>query len=287
MNKEFQLRFDALRERIEARLESYFAGDLSLLEAMRYSVAAGGKRIRPVFTLAFVEACRDHVCGTEEAMDAACAVELLHTYSLIHDDLPAMDDDDMRRGKPSNHVAFGEALAILAGDALQAEAFAKIAGCDLPAERVVKMIAALAEAAGADGICGGQTFDMQGSDDLYRVHSMKTASLIAAAVKIGVIAAGGSAEQLSAAEEFANGVGLAFQIRDDVLDATGSAEALGKPVGSDAEQGKQTFYTRYGAAECERLIAEHTKAAKDAVRAAFVDAELLCAIADELAMREN
>ena len=279
-----------LRCSVETRLAELFSGGdgaPSLLEAMRYSIAAGGKRVRPIVTLLFAQACGGEVTEDERraVIDAAAAVELLHTYSLIHDDLPAMDDDDMRRGKPSNHIVFGQWRAILAGDALQAEAFALLANCGLPAERTARMVAALAAAAGAAGICGGQTLDMEGGAELDAVHAMKTASLIVAAAKIGVLAAGGSEAQLAAAEVYAQSIGMAFQIRDDVLDAIGDAQLLGKPVGSDELNGKTTYYTKYGAEKCEELIGKYTITAKNAVDEAFASSEMLNYLADTLVWR--
>ncbi|MDR0904786.1 MAG: polyprenyl synthetase family protein [Oscillospiraceae bacterium] len=259
---DYQAEFERLRAPVEARLGEYFTGEAaaaSLADAMRYSVSAGGKRVRPVLTLLFANACG---ADKNAALDAACAVELLHTYSLIHDDLPAMDDDDTRRGKPSNHVVFGEWRAILAGDALQAEAFAKIARFGSAATAV------LAQA--AVDICHGQTLDLEaeeaGGGDLYAIHSLKTASLIIAAAKIGVLAAGGSETQLGAAEEYAKSVGLAFQIRDDILDRDG-------------------FYAEYGVEKCKELIEKHTADAQKAAREVFTDCEMLCWLAEELAGR--
>lgn len=293
MNSDYHAQIAHLRELVEGRLDSLFAGEkaaTSLVEAMRYSLLGGGKRIRPILALMFANACGTDVFADSAerrgVLDAACALELLHTYSLIHDDLPAMDDDDMRRGKPSNHVAFGEWRAILAGDALQAEAFGLIARCGLPPERVVAMLSAFSDAAGINGICGGQTLDIEGADDLMAIHERKTASLIVASATIGVLAAGGSEAQLAATQKYAQSVGLAFQIRDDVLDATGDATLLGKPVGSDERSGKTTFFTLHGAEKCDEIIASLTRDAQDAVRAAFADAESLCQLAAELAGRE-
>ena len=293
MNSDYHAQIACLRELVEGRLTSLFAGEkaaISLVEAMRYSLLGGGKRVRPIIALMFANACSCNVFadGAEQRgiVDAACALELLHVYSLIHDDLPAMDDDDTRRGKPSNHIAFGEWRAILAGDALQAEAFGLIARCGLPPERVVAMLSAFSDAAGIAGICGGQTLDIEGADDIMAIHERKTASLIVASALIGVLAAGGLPTQLNAAREYARSVGLAFQIRDDVLDATGDATLLGKPVGSDEKSGKTTFFTLHGAEKCDEIIASLTRDAQRAVRAVFDDAELLCALAEELAGRE-
>ncbi|MDR2421050.1 MAG: polyprenyl synthetase family protein [Oscillospiraceae bacterium] len=293
----FRAEYGRLRAMIEDRLASYFAATgkdagggvpSALSDAMRYSLAAGGKRVRPVLTLLFCLAC-----GGDEAtaLDAACGVECLHTYSLIHDDLPAMDDDELRRGKPSNHIVFGEWRAILAGDALQAKAFELVAASPLQPERVVKMLRELARAAGELGICGGQALDMEAeergadADGLYKIHAMKTSSLMEAAAKLGVFSAGGSDIQLRAAGEYARAVGMAFQIRDDALDATADSATLGKPAGSDEKRGKTTFFTLFGRARCEELIAGETERAKAALRPAFENAGALSGLADDLARR--
>lgn len=287
-----QTEFDRLRSKINCFLEDTFADSPSpvLADAMRYSLLAGGKRIRPVLVLAFSSAS-----GGDEnaALRAACSVEMLHTYSLIHDDLPCMDDDDLRRGKPTNHVVFGECTATLAGDCLQAEAFRLLLSSGLPADRVVKMGSFLSDAAGISGICSGQELDMEGEEktltehDLIKIHSLKTASLLVACAKIGVASAGGNDEQLRAAEAYAYALGLAFQIRDDILDVISSTEELGKPVGSDEENGKNTFVTLYGIEKCEKLVAENTEKAKQALRGRFADTAFLEWLADYLAGRAN
>ena len=238
-----------------------------LQNSMEYSLLAGGKRIRPVLTL---ESCR--LCGgtPEEALDFACAVEMIHTYSLIHDDLPAMDDDDLRRGRPTNHKVYGEATAILAGDGLLTAAFSLLAGADLPPERVVEAVACLAEAAGPEGMVGGQALDMAGegrgltTSELRQLQSLKTGALIAAAAELGCIAAGGTRDQRERLRRYAQALGQAFQIRDDMLDEISTQDELGKPVGSDRSKEKSTFVTALGlegcAAEVERLTWEAVSA---------------------------
>jgi geranylgeranyl diphosphate synthase type II len=285
--------FDRRRAAVEVRLASYFTHDAphtSLLEAMRYSLLAGGKRLRPILALAFCAACG----GDEDAaMDAACALELLHTYSLIHDDLPCMDDDDLRRGKPTNHVIYGEWRAMLAGDALQAAAFEKLLGSKLAPEVVLQMARSLARAAGEDGICGGQTLDIEGEGkplgvaELTDIHDRKTAALWIAAAEIGAIAGGGTAVQIAAAGRYARRVGLAFQVRDDLLDVTATTETLGKPQGSDAANNKSTFATQLGAERCEAVIALETAAAKAELSAEFADTAFLEWFADMLSERKN
>lgn len=262
-------------------------------EAMRYSLLAGGKRIRPVLTLAFCD-----LLGGErqKALPLACALELVHTYSLIHDDLPCMDDDDLRRGKPTCHVAYSEWLALLAGDALQTAAFERLATSrrGSPAANG-KACAVLARAAGRDGMCAGQYLDIveEGKklsvDRLTQIHLWKTSALLEAACLLGLTASTvePSPEQWAAAERYAHELGLAFQIRDDMLDVESTAEELGKPIGSDADNGKTTFAVLYGLDKCRELVAEHTELAKRSISGAFDRPEFLCALADSLAKRKN
>lgn len=282
------------REMVEDFLESHPALSAAphrcLLEAMHYSVVAGGKRLRPVLTLEF---CR--MCGgdPEAALPIACGIELLHTYSLIHDDLPCMDDDALRRGKPSNHIVFGEYTATLAGDALQALAFETVLSAPLPPERVLRCAQILAHAAGSEGICGGQQLDLQwegqelGREELLAIHNRKTVALIRAACLMGVTAAGGGEEELAAADAYATALGLAFQIRDDMLDVIGSEQEFGKPIGSDAQEQKTTFVDLLGqdgcAREVERLTAE-AEAALD-VYGSPTETRLLHDLARELMTR--
>lgn len=232
---------------IDAKLAEYFHADgmpqAGLFEAMRYSLNAGGKRIRPILVLEF---CRITGGDCDKALPAACAIEMLHTYSLIHDDLPCMDNDDLRRGKPTNHVVYGECTATLAGDALQAEAFGTILRSELPAEARAECARILADAVGADGMCGGQFLDMIGenkiltADELDEINSRKTGALLIAACTMGVAAAGGNEKQIEAASLFGAAIGAAFQIRDDMLDVISTSEQLGKPIGSDAQEHKNT-----------------------------------------------
>ena len=265
-----------------------FAFD-GLLESMDYSLTAGGKRIRPVLTLEF---CR--ICGgdTEKALPVACAVEMLHTYSLIHDDLPCMDNDDLRRGRPTNHKVFGECTAVLAGDALQAEAFGKILRCALPAERKAACAEALADAAGIDGICGGQFMDMDSEtramteEELSELQSRKTGSLLAAACRMGVLSAGGTQAQEDAAMRYGAALGAAFQIRDDMLDVLGAEAELGKPIGSDAASGKTTFMTLYGAEKCASMAEKLTEAAV-AAAGELPESGFLAEMARRLARRDR
>lgn len=224
----------------------------TVFNAMNYSVGAGGKRIRPIILLEFCKMCGGNI---ENALAFACALEMIHTYSLIHDDLPCMDDDDMRRGKPSCHKVYGEANALLAGDALLNTAF-EIMLCtkDINISPVSQLKAAhfIAQCAGADGMIGGQTIDLENEgkdiseEVLLRLYRDKTAALLRAAAVSGVILAGGSQNQIDAADSFALNLGLAFQIIDDILDCTGDQTILGKPIGSDEKNNKKTYVTFHG-----------------------------------------
>ena len=242
----------AQQERVEAALDLYLpapdAPPPALSEAMRYSVFAGGKRVRPILLLAAAGAVGG---DSDSVLPAACAMEFVHTYSLIHDDLPAMDDDDYRRGKPTSHKVFGEAVAILAGDALLTHAF-EVMTCPVMQARFASPVLLeathrLARAAGFAGMVGGQAADMGSEgravsvDVLEYIHRHKTAALIGAAVAIGGLLGGGSTAQLGALKRYGQAIGLAFQIADDVLDVEGDSAALGKQVGQDAQHGKATY----------------------------------------------
>lgn len=248
-------RMDALASRVPPRL----------LEAMRYSLLDGGKRLRPILCAAFAEA----VGGSGRPVeDAACALEAIHTYSLIHDDLPAMDDDDLRRGRPTSHKQFGEAMAILAGDALLTEAFGFLANGSEPFR--AQLCLELSQSAGAAGMVGGQVLDT--AEDrpaelpyLLRLHALKTGELIRAACRMGVIAGGGDLSSLAAADRYGRAIGLAFQIADDLLDVTSSAEELGKPTGADAAAGRHTFPAVLGMDRARAMADEQVKAALDAI----------------------
>lgn len=261
-----------------------------LLESMRYSLTAGGKRIRPILVLEF---CRISGGDVQKALPVACAIEMLHTYSLIHDDLPCMDNDDLRRGKPTNHVVYGECTAVLAGDALQAEAFGTILRSELPAEVRANCAEILADAVGSDGMCAGQFLDMAGEnkvlseDELNEINSRKTGALLIAACRMGVAAAGGSDGQLEAAALFGAAIGAAFQIRDDILDVISTDEALGKPIGSDAKENKNTYMALYGQERCMQMIRRLTESAKSSLGAAFTDTDFLCGLTDSMVTRDN
>ncbi len=280
-----------LREKADAFLDALFREDTpwaTLQQAMRYSLNAGGKRIRPVLTMAFCAAAGGDI---DAALPFGCGLELLHTYSLIHDDLPCMDNDDLRRGLPTSHIRFGEGVAVLAGDALQTAAFECILSCEAPAPVRAAAALELARSAGVRGMCAGQMLDIaaQGQPleetQLRLIHRKKTGALLECACVLGVLAAGGNAAQLDAARCYAGEIGMAFQIRDDLLDYISTTDALGKPVGSDAENDKTTFYTLWGKSGCQAEIDTCTQRAKKIAADAFAECDFLCGLADELAGR--
>ncbi len=285
------------RKLVDAALDRWLpeAGDRppKIHEAMRYSVFAGGKRLRPLLALLACEA----VGGKpEDALPAAAALEMIHTYSLIHDDLPAMDDDDFRRGRPTCHKAFGEAIAILAGDALLTQAFqvlADPAAGGVPPARRLQIIAEIAEAAGSLGMVGGQAQDILAEGQhidlatLLYLHTHKTGALIRASIRAGGIAGGAEGDRLEALTRFGVKVGLAFQIVDDILDIEGSSELLGKTVGSDARKKKATYPAVVGMEESRREAASLLAEAKEALRPLGPAAEPLLALADFVGQRRH
>ena len=247
---DYEGRYETYRVAVETHLNGLFAGSAPygrLYEAIRYSLLAGGKRIRPVLTLEFA---RLGGIDWRLALPYACALELVHNYSLIHDDLPCMDDDDLRRGKPTNHKVYGETLAILAGDAMQPEAFRLIAQAE------------------------GLTF----------LNRLKTCAMISGAAELGCVAAGMDEEKRRQAREFGDNLGLAFQIRDDILDVEGSEDVFGKPIGSDREEGKVTFVDVKGLAACQQAVEDYTAAAKAAI-ADWEGSEFLLELADRMVKR--
>lgn len=280
---------------VEHALRGYYAADediASLMQAEQYSLFAGGKRIRPVLTLEF---CRMFGGGEEAALPFACAVEMIHTYSLIHDDLPCMDNDDLRRGKPTNHRVYGEAVALLAGDALLTGAFeAAASNTAAGAETSAVAVAYLASCAGRCGMIGGQIMDIEGEgkrlslDQLLKLHSLKTGALISAACVLGALAAGVRLDHpaMEHVVTYAEKVGLVFQIVDDILDRTGDEAALGKRVGVDAEHGKNTFLSFFSPEEAQIYADRLTREATEAVRQ-YPQSEMLCALAGWLAKRKN
>ena len=257
----------------------------TLFASMRYSLLAGGKRLRPIFVFDF---CR--MCGGDwkKAVPFAAAVEMIHTYSLIHDDLPCMDNDDFRRGKPTNHKVYGEAVAVLAGDALLTAAFSFLAKSDYPTDVRIRAVEVLAACAGELGMVGGQILDMDSehrqctADEVIAIQSRKTGALIRAACCLGVLAGMGSEVQFNAASEFAANLGLAFQIRDDMLDVIGNAQELGKAVGVDTL--KNTFVQLYGLDICDQMVKDHTATAISALNL-FSQPEFMTELAEKLTSR--
>ena len=258
----------------------------TLFAAMRYSLLAGGKRLRPVFVFDF---CR--MCGGDwkQAVPFAAAVEMIHTYSLIHDDLPCMDNDDYRRGALTNHKVYGEAIAVLAGDALLTAAFSYLSKAPYDAVARIKAVEVLSDCAGELGMVGGQVLDMQSEErqctaqEVIDIQSRKTGALIRAACVLGVIAGGGSENQIRGAANFASNLGLAFQIRDDMLDVIGDAKELGKAVGVDTD--KNTFVQLYGLDKCNELVRKHTGLAIAALDV-FDNAAYMTQLANQLTTRK-
>ena len=285
----YQEQYQSYFDEVEGYLQGLFTGQQPydrLQEAMRYSLLAGGKRIRPVLALAFCEALGGE---RRRALPLACALELVHTYSLIHDDLPCMDDDELRRGQPTCHTVYGEATAVLAGDALQAEAFRLIAEApELNGEQKADAVLELARACGGDGMVAGQLMDVEqivtNEEELRLMCGLKTGAMIQAAAVLGCVAAGASGEARDLARTYGRHIGLAFQIRDDMLDVTAATAELGKPVGSDRNEGKRTFVDMLGLDSCAAAVAEETRLAKEAV-AGMDSSGFLTRLADTLADR--
>ncbi len=287
------------RSRVEQELERLLppvGGELyaGVVDAMRYSLLGGGKRIRPLLLMEFCRLCGGDPYGV---LPWACALEMIHTYSLIHDDLPCMDDDDMRRGRASCHKVYGEATALLAGDALLTMAFETAANPEyaavVGAQRALSASWELAKAAGAHGMVGGQQIDLSSEgrgvslDELRKMDECKTGALIRAAARMGCILGGCTPERLSAATEYAGAIGLAFQIVDDILDVTGTAEALGKPVRSDMERDKATYVSLLGVGEAEREANRLTEKAVAALEVFGGEADGLRELAQQLAGRKS
>jgi len=259
--------------------------------AMRYSLFAGGKRIRPVLCIASAAAIADDV---SVAVDAGCSLEMIHTYSLIHDDLPALDNDDFRRGKPTCHKVYGDAMAILAGDSLLTLAFQTLSKLVIAPTQAVALINELSTASGTvDGMIGGQVTDIEGerqtptAELLDRIHRAKTGALLRASVRMGGICAGANDAEMSALSSYGEHVGLAFQIVDDILDVEESSEALGKTAGKDAAQGKITFPAVYGLDESRRMAEEERLLAHAALEPLGSRAERLGQIADLIVQRKS
>ena len=283
---------------IENALYSYLPKGVTyeknLIDSMDYSLKAGGKRIRPILALVFTRLCGGK---DENVLPFACALEMIHTYSLIHDDLPCMDDDDMRRGKPSNHKVYGEDIALLAGDALQSLAFSAMSAPEtvknVGAQAACRCINILAEYCGAIGMVGGQVIDLENEgkhadlDTITEMDRKKTGALIKAGCEMGCVAAGASEEQILAARKYGENIGIAFQIMDDILDVTSSAEELGKPIGSDLENDKSTYVSLLGIDRCREIVDELTNEAIVSLSLFNGDTEPLTKLALKLAKRQN
>ena len=280
LKAEWEKRRTLVEEGLVRELRTDEAFDARLAESMEYSLTAGGKRLRPILLMAAADAAGGR---GEDYLTSACAVEMIHTYSLIHDDLPAMDDDDYRRGKLTNHKVYGAGLATLAGDALLTMAFELLARQQgVPAETMLRVVREISEAVGANGMVGGQALDLASEgkridmDTLRRMHMAKTGALFRASVRSGAILGGADEAQLAALTEYAEAFGLAFQITDDILDVTGDAAAIGKPVGSDERNHKSTYVTLTSLEEAKRLAREAADRAHEALaplggKAAFLD----------------
>ena len=291
---DFKAYLNQARERVEAALDGSLAPERpeSLREAMRYSLLAGGKRLRPILCLA---ACELAGGEAELAMPTAVALEMIHTMSLIHDDLPAMDDDDLRRGRPTNHKVYGEAVAILAGDALLTRAFEMVSlrSPGVPPDRLLKVVGELSLVAGAPGLVGGQVVDLESEgkdvdlDTLEYIHLHKTGALLSACVITGAIVGGADEALISALRVYARGIGLAFQIIDDILDITASSEVLGKTAGKDLVADKTTYPKLLGLEESRRRADALVGEAKDVLGPWHQRAMPLLALADFITSRDR
>lgn len=287
---------EELCTRIEATLDALLPASTQipsvLYNSMRYSIFAGGKRLRPALTLATVEALGGDI---EAALPVASTLEMIHTYSLIHDDLPCMDDDDLRRGMPTNHKVYGEATALLAGDALLTHAFQVLGTLqtDVSAQTMLRIVGELAKAAGAVGMVAGQMADMENegkqanAETLAFIHANKTGALLTASVRIGALFAGAQEAQLQALTTYAQRIGLAFQIQDDILDVIGETAKLGKVVGADAAHAKLTYPVLYGLEESRLMVRRLTEEAHQALQASDLTAFRLHQIADWLVSRDK
>ena len=291
-------KFKDYQNMIETALKNFLPQgkftEQTLIDSMEYSLMVGGKRIRPLLTLLFCELCGE---DAKKALPYACAVEMIHTYSLIHDDLPCMDDDDYRRGKPSNHKVYGEDIATLSGDAMQSLAFEIMLSPesvnDVTAEKAVKAAHTLAKYCGTLGMVGGQVIDIEsenknaGIETLSEMDEKKTGALIKAACEMGCIIGGATQKQVEAATQYAHSIGLAFQIVDDILDVTSTSEELGKPVGSDCDNNKSTYVSLLGIERCKELVDELTNTAIESLNVFDCDTTALIELAYSLSKRQN
>ena len=291
MNKdELKSRIEKIDNALNLYLKKEDNPQSIIYDAMRYSVFAGGKRLRPMLMLEWCKLCGG---SEEDAMPFACAMEMIHTYSLIHDDLPAMDNDNLRRGMPTNHIKFGEANAILAGDALLNKAFETMLKFGKDAKNAMRAMYEIALSSGTEGMIGGQIVDIESEgkdisiDTLKYLHTLKTGAIIRSSCKAGAILAGAKDEAIKRADEFAINLGIAFQIRDDILDVEGSTDVLGKPVGSDNEQDKNTYVKLLGLDRSKVLVKEYSSNAKEILSGFGDGAKFLTELTDYLISRNN
>ena len=291
MKNEFSDRINIIDKALDEYVSSKNNPQSEIYEAMRYSLFAGGKRLRPILML---ETAR--MCGVdwEDVKPFACAIEMIHTYSLIHDDLPAMDNDDLRRGKPTNHIVYGEDIAILAGDALLNKAFEIVSEEEYTdCRKAIRAINILANASGSEGMIGGQVVDLQSEgksidvSQLRYIHLLKTGALIRAACMIGAVLSDVSEEKNKAVDEFATNLGVAFQIRDDILDVIGDKDLLGKPIGSDVSSQKNTYVSLMGLEKSEKLVKEYSDNAIKALGIFGEKAGFLTRLTEYLVNRKN
>lgn len=290
---DFKAQIEKYCDAVNTKLMKYIPeandGQRDVTKAMRYSLSNGGKRLRPIFVLEFCRMCGGDV---NKALPYACAIEYIHTYSLIHDDLPCMDNDDMRRGKPSCHKMYGEATALLAGDALLTHAFEICSASELSDSQNLRAVSLLSQNAGVGGMIGGQVIDLkyEQSDpsisDILTVHRLKTGALISAACILGCIAAGADDEKIALASRYAYMIGTAFQIRDDLLDIMGDEEKLGKPVGSDADNDKTTYVTLVGADRAQQDVKTLTDKAVE-ILDSFSENDFMKTLSEYLVNREK
>ncbi len=292
----FQSDFIKMQKLVEDELKKYMdirkIPQQRIFDAMSYSLLAGGKRLRPVIMLYAAKMCGGDIGSV---LPFACAMEMIHTYSLIHDDLPCMDNDDLRRGKPTNHKMFDEETAVLAGDALLNMAFeitSSMANSDIPADRILRAISVISRSSGAFGMIGGQMIDIESEnkkisiEELKHLHSLKTGAIIRASGVVGAILSGADEEAIKKVDEYCDNLGIAFQIQDDILDVEGSAEKLGKPIGSDIENDKNTYVSLSSIEEAKDMVVIYTNKAIEALECFGDKKEYLCQLALTLVGRE-
>lgn len=291
MKKQLKERIDVIDSSLDKFVPELNNPQSEIYKAMRYSLMAGGKRLRPILML---EVAKLFGKDWDDIKEFACAIEMIHTYSLIHDDLPAMDNDDLRRGIPTNHIKFGESTAILAGDALLNKAFeTAITANHLDNSILINAMQELAKSSGTEGMIGGQIVDIASEgkdisiDTLKYIHSLKTGAIIRSACVIGAIISGADKEQVALIDEYAINLGIAFQIRDDILDVTGTAEELGKPIGSDIDLQKSTYVSLCGIEKSIELVKEYSDKAKDALKSFGDKSDFLIQFTDYLINRNN